>query len=74
MAAWPPFLRDTDPVLRAVHALFAALEREEAEGARTGQRADSRHSVVSPNQLREALSSLPGELFKVGEFWGWLVA
>ncbi len=61
-------LRDADPVLHAVHGVFAALEWEEGEVRRTGQQPDTRQSVVSPNQLREALSRLPGQLFRVGEW------
>ena len=71
VAAWPALLREGDPVLRAVHGLFAALEWEESDRRRLGEGAvpDTRLSVVNPNQLREALGQLPGQLFEVGELY-----
>ena len=45
-------------MVSALVRLFQSLDMEERESG-TGQ--------VSPNELREALSALPGELFRVGE-------
>lgn len=66
VAEWPPHLRGLDPVLRALAGLFAALDWEDSEARLAGQQPDTRASVVRPNELREALSDLPGQLFKVG--------
>jgi hypothetical protein len=56
-------------VVAALHGLFAALEGQERErlAAEQGNGSRQQHSVANPNALREALSALPGNLFRVGE-------
>ena len=77
VAAWPEFMRNYNGVLQAMHSVFAALDSEEQQrgaagaggtAAAGGSGAEPRQSVVSPNSLREALSSLPGKIFRTG---GW---
>jgi hypothetical protein len=74
--SWPLEMYHSDPMVAALHGLFAALEGQERErlaaGAGAGAGAGQEHglpqrNVVNPNPLREALSALPGRLFTVGE-------
>ena len=56
VAAWPPHFYRADPVVAALHQLLQAISADLA----------ARRGAVNPNRLREALSALPGQLFKVG--------
>ena len=56
--SWPSRFAIHSPVVSTLARLFQALDQEEKEPG-TGH--------VSPNELRKALSALPGELFRVGE-------
>lgn len=71
VAAWPAELYESDRVAHALHDLFAVLEGGErgrlAAAVREGGGGQHQRSVVNPNPLREALSVLPGQLFRVGE-------
>ena len=57
--AWSPQVVGTDPVVGALHELLLAVQAAE-QGGGTGGR-----SVVNPTRLREALSALPSQQFKV---------
>lgn len=71
MAGWDAGFRARDPVLAALHSLFAQLEQQEA--ARSSAAAHSggnggRLPPVDPAPLREALAALPGQGFGLGGF------
>ena len=69
VARWEPAFCGRDPVLAALHGLFAQLERQEA--ARSAAAAGGNGGSlppVDPGPLREALAALPGQSFRLG---GW---
>ena len=67
VARWEPAFCGRDPVLAALHGLFAQLERQEA--ARSAAAAGGNGGSlppVDPGPLREALAALPNKLFQLG--------
>ncbi len=70
--AWGPDVCAHDPVLAALHSLFHAFAAEEAQrraaAPLTGTAA--RRGLVDPSHLRQALSGLPGQCFRIGERGG----
>ena len=64
-------MRAADRVIGTLYDLFDALGAQERERLAEGSRRSTpqQRSVVNPNPLREALGTLPGSLFQVGE-WG----
>ncbi|PRW57916.1 ubiquitin carboxyl-terminal hydrolase [Chlorella sorokiniana] len=70
VAGWDASFQARDPVLAALHALFAQLEQQEAarsSAAARGGNGGGRLPPVDPAPLREALAALPGQGFSLGE-------
>ncbi len=63
-----------DPVVWALRDLFQAFAAKESErrSAQHAQQAQqqAQRGVVNPTPLREALSALPGDLFRIGALRG----
>ena len=69
VVSWGEAQCSGDRVVAALHSLFCAFAEEEQQrrqaGPLTGTAA--RRGLVNPSALRHALSSLPGQQFRVGE-------
>ena len=72
--AWPPALVGADPVVAALQGLLRDIDRESAASLRASAVAGGtgggaallpRRGSVNPNRLREALSQVPGQQFRV---------
>lgn len=64
---WPPRLYLADPVVHALRNLFNAFAQQEAERASASHNPGVPRAVVNPSELREALATLPGRSFGLGE-------
>lgn len=80
VAGWDAAFCAHDPVLAALHGLFAQLEQQEAACSSAAAHGTSGSlPPVDPAPLREALAALPGQGFSLGECGGvkcggWVVA
>ena len=69
VVSWGAAQCSADRVVAALHSLFCAFAEEEQQRRQAGPLAGTaaRRGLINPSALRHALSTLPGQQYRVGE-------